>query len=321
MPPQVKDIKRLSEKIKHDYDGNFNRAFDVGRFTILCDNETKLRTAVEVIKKADKFNLTVSKDKDFFGRQSETHYRIHNIKLYIPKHNIYVEIQATLKQFTTLEGYTTFEGHIRSIDTIQFSPDGSKLISYFNDKKIPVWDISSGKQLFLLEGHEDNINEVQFSPDGTTIASGSSDKTIRLWDALTGKQIQILKDYSKNIRKIIFSSDGSKIMSYSDDKTIRIWDVSLGKQIQVLEGHNGSIDCIHLLPDGSKLVSCSRGKTIRLWGSDNGKIVDVTEASVVKCVWRVGIQSGLSMEDSIWKSIRGLKDEQTLLVKQRGGIF
>ncbi|ETO34639.1 hypothetical protein RFI_02452 [Reticulomyxa filosa] len=108
-PPKVKDTTRLHEKIKCDYDGDFNRVFDVGRFTILCDNKTKMQTAVEVMKKAEKFNLIVSEDKDFFEKQSKTHHRFHNIKLYVPKYDVYVEMQATLKSFTTLEGYTVIE--------------------------------------------------------------------------------------------------------------------------------------------------------------------------------------------------------------------
>ncbi|ETO13217.1 G-protein beta WD-40 repeats containing protein [Reticulomyxa filosa] len=108
-PPKIKDKTRLNEKIEYDYNGDFNRVFDVGRFTILCDNPTKLQTAVEVMKKAEKFNLIVSEDKDFFEKQSKTHYRFHNIKLYVPKHYVYVEMQATLKSFTTLEGYTDIE--------------------------------------------------------------------------------------------------------------------------------------------------------------------------------------------------------------------
>ncbi|ETO02398.1 hypothetical protein RFI_35038, partial [Reticulomyxa filosa] len=53
--------------------------------------------------------LIVSEDKDFFERQSKTHHRFHNIKLFVPKHDVYVEMQATLKNFTTLEGYTVIE--------------------------------------------------------------------------------------------------------------------------------------------------------------------------------------------------------------------
>ncbi|ETO28819.1 hypothetical protein RFI_08308 [Reticulomyxa filosa] len=105
----LKGNERLLEKIQADYDGDFNQAFDIGRFTILCDNSTKLQTAVAVIKKAEQFNLIVSEDKDFFNKQSKTHHRFHNVKLYVPKHDVYIEMQATLKNFTTLEGYTIIE--------------------------------------------------------------------------------------------------------------------------------------------------------------------------------------------------------------------
>ncbi|ETO31156.1 hypothetical protein RFI_05965, partial [Reticulomyxa filosa] len=108
-PPSLKGNERLLEKIQADYGGDFNQAFDIGRFTILCDNPTKLQTAVTVMKKAEQFNLVVSEDKDFFDKKSKTHHRFHNIKLYVPKHDVYIEMQATLKKFTTLEGYTVIE--------------------------------------------------------------------------------------------------------------------------------------------------------------------------------------------------------------------
>ncbi|ETO10930.1 NB-ARC domain-containing protein [Reticulomyxa filosa] len=108
-PPNVKDSMRLLEKIQHDYKGDYNQVFDVGRFTILCDNKIKLQTAVTVMKKAEQFNLIVSEDKNFFERQSKTHHRFHNIKLYVPKHDVYVEMQATLKNYTTLAAYTSIE--------------------------------------------------------------------------------------------------------------------------------------------------------------------------------------------------------------------
>ncbi|ETO14616.1 hypothetical protein RFI_22753, partial [Reticulomyxa filosa] len=86
-PPSLKGNERLLEKIQADYDGDFNQAFDIGRFTILCDNPTKLQTAVVVMKKAEQFNLIVSEDKDFFSNPSKTHHRFHNIKLFVPKHD------------------------------------------------------------------------------------------------------------------------------------------------------------------------------------------------------------------------------------------
>ncbi|ETO05654.1 hypothetical protein RFI_31743, partial [Reticulomyxa filosa] len=115
-PSNLKENERLSEKIKTDDNGDFNQAFDIGRFTILCDHPIKLQTAVAVIKKAEQFNLVVSEDKDFFNKQSKTHHRFYNIKLYVPKYDVYIEMQATLKNFSTIEEYAVVEnpklGHL-----------------------------------------------------------------------------------------------------------------------------------------------------------------------------------------------------------------
>ncbi|ETO10898.1 hypothetical protein RFI_26477, partial [Reticulomyxa filosa] len=80
-PPKVKDKVRLLEKIKCDYNGDYNQVFD----------------------KAEQFNLIVSEDKDFFEKQSTTHRRFHNIKLYVKKHDVYVEMQAILKGILSLK--------------------------------------------------------------------------------------------------------------------------------------------------------------------------------------------------------------------------
>ncbi|ETO33521.1 hypothetical protein RFI_03583 [Reticulomyxa filosa] len=225
------------------------------------------------------------------GRQIQSLYTLSSAQFLPGGYRIIYCSQNHIIMWDTLSNKEIhkFEGHMAHVYRIQLSPDSSKFVSCSWDDTMHVWDISSGKQLISYEASK-YVTEIIFSPNGTTIAS-CYDKTIELWD----------------------------IISYSRDKTIRIWDTSSGKQIQLLEGHNNYINCIHLPPDGSKLVSCSDDKTIRLWGNDNGKIVDVNETSAVDYIWKVGSQSGLSMKGSIWKEAKGLKDEQKLLVKQRGG--
>ncbi|ETO07742.1 hypothetical protein RFI_29649 [Reticulomyxa filosa] len=229
----------------------------------------------------------------------------------------------TIRLWDVLSGkqLQVFTGHSLCVMEAKFSPDGSKIVSGSWDKTVGVWDVLSGNRLLLLEGHEEKVNGVQFSPDGTKIVSCSHDKTVRLWNTSTGEQIHMFEGHTGEVIGAQFSPDGSNIISYSKDNTICIWNVSSGKLFQLLEAHNRSINGIHLSSDGSKLVSWSEDKTIRLWSCHNCKITDMNEINVMKCVWRMGIQSGLSMKKSIWKDAKGLKDQQTLLVKQRGGIF
>jgi WD40 repeat protein len=79
------------------------------------------------------------------------------------------------------------QGHDGQVNSVAFSPDGSKIISGSDDKTIRVWDASTGIEMLPpLRGHDGSISSVAFSPDGSKIISGSSDKTIRVWDASTG---------------------------------------------------------------------------------------------------------------------------------------
>ena len=100
-----------------------------------------------------------------------------------------------------------------SIKAVQFSPDGSTIVSCGVDQTLKVWDAGTpsppdrSPSLSLsaptlaaasLElkaekqsAHSGTIWSVGFSPDGKTIVSGSADKTartgaIKVWDASVG---------------------------------------------------------------------------------------------------------------------------------------
>ncbi|ETO00926.1 hypothetical protein RFI_36514 [Reticulomyxa filosa] len=83
MNPLVNTLKqnmesKINEKSMKDYGGKFDQMFDIGRFTILCDDKNKLNTTTKI----------------FFNNQSKTHYPFYNIKLFVPNYKVYIEMQA-----------------------------------------------------------------------------------------------------------------------------------------------------------------------------------------------------------------------------------
>jgi WD40 repeat protein len=129
----------------------------------------------------------------------------------------------------------TLEGHSDVVKAVQFSPDGSKLVSASDDNKVMVWDASTGARLHTLEGHSDWINAVQFSPDGSKLASASRDKKVMVWDASTGARLHTLEGHSSWVTAVQFSPDGSKLVSASTNKKAMVWDLNTNSRVQTID--------------------------------------------------------------------------------------
>ena len=79
------------------------------------------------------------------------------------------------------------EGHSDDIRSVDFSPDGSRIVTGSRDKLAIIWDAKTGSMIGKpLKGHSNEINCVNFFPDGTRIITGSDDNLAIIWDSISG---------------------------------------------------------------------------------------------------------------------------------------
>lgn len=118
------------------------------------------------------------------------------------------EMPSSANNLNTSE-IMTLRGHLGSVQSVSFSPDGKLLASGGVDKTVKIWDVATGKIIRSMRGHAKGVTTVFFSPDGKFVMSGSKDKTVKVWNVDTGERMQSTAGITCSGSPTAFSPDGT----------------------------------------------------------------------------------------------------------------
>jgi WD40 repeat protein len=163
------------------------------------------------------------------------------------------------------------EGHTSLITTLQFSPDGKKVLSGGTDG-VRVWNAATGKteRHVLLQDSSDvlytrlgNMTQLYvLSPDGRTVISTVPDMdNTRVLDLATEKERYSLDvAFGRADVKVVFSTDG-KVMAAAtkvgNQDGIRVWNLAEGREAVTLSAKDGNLAAVALSADGTSVLAAS----------------------------------------------------------------
>jgi WD40 repeat protein len=155
---------------------------------------------------------------------------------------------------------------------LAFSPDGRVLAAATTERAIRLWDVATGKPLFLLTGHSGVITALAFTPDGGTLASAAEDRTLRLWDCRTGQPGAVLGGDSYAVRSLAFAGDGKMLAAAEEGfvGAVAVWDVRQGKRLRRIAVKQGQLYQIALSSDGKTLAAAGGDAGLGLWETATG---------------------------------------------------
>ncbi|MEX2217108.1 MAG: DUF1549 domain-containing protein, partial [Phycisphaeraceae bacterium] len=126
-------------------------------------------------------------------------------------------------------------GMSERIESVRFSPDGSKLAVTgglpSRMGEVQVWDVAKKKLDLSVPVTYDTVYGASWSPDGTTIAFGCADNTVRAIDAKTGEQTFFNGAHNDWVLDTVFSVDGKQIVSVGRDMASKQHDFATSRFI------------------------------------------------------------------------------------------
>jgi WD40 repeat protein len=181
--------------------------------------------------------------------------------------------------------------HGLQVESLAFSPDGTKLLWGESEGAIVLWDLSNEKVLFREQLHERQVKDVGFSPDGRLMAGAGGDVirlhslskpneavrelSTRMDPGVGGQNIDAPAARGQSaIACLAFSPDGARLAAGSDSGTLFVWHTRDGKlahrilhaPVRVIGARGSSVSSVAITPDGRRIMTV--GQTTRLFESE-----------------------------------------------------
>ena len=169
--------------------------------------------------------------------------------------------------------HASFNGHTERVLALAWSPDGRYIASASEDAKVQVWDVISGRSIYMYRGHTQTVKAVAWSPHGLRIVTGSEDKTAQVWDASNGGNILVYYGHRDNVNALTWSRGGTHIATASDDGSVQVWDAVTGRIASNHDGHAGGVTTVAWSPDGIRVASGSLDETVQIWNAITGNTI------------------------------------------------
>jgi len=174
-------------------------------------------------------------------------------------------------------------GHTAAVRSIDFSDDGTRIVSAGNDNTVRVWNAGNGQLEKTLRGHSRSIPSCAFvrgDSRSLTVLSGSHDGDVKLWNVADYQeyrvlQTKVLAGHDDAVLSAAFDADGDRVITASRDRTARIWDVGVSMPMSpttkvLKEGHEFLASTARFSPSGDLLVTAAMDDSTRIWDARSG---------------------------------------------------
>ncbi len=113
--------------------------------------------------------------------------------------------------------------HPDVVASVDFSPDGERIVTGCWDGAARIWDSKTGQLACVPMRHGGQLYGAVLSPDGLFVVTASSANSARIWDAMTGEPVTEPLPHGGPVLEAAFSLDGRWLVTSCVDGKARLW--------------------------------------------------------------------------------------------------
>lgn len=153
---------------------------------------------------------------------------------------------------------------------LEYSKDGTRLISGDSSGTIKLWDVESKRTLLTIPHKRYSFLAnvaVRDVPElaGVTLFAGYSNGTVKIWFTGLEMRTQTLATPCKKLFNMAVSPDGKQVAVSGEEKTVWIIDILTGRTVSQLESSELMITDIAFSPNGKRVAAGDQDFKARIW--------------------------------------------------------
>lgn len=206
------------------------------------------------------------------------------------------------------------------IESLAWSPDGTRLLSSDINGTTLVWEALTGTTLLSFSSVYDFYRTGAWSPDGQHLLMHTK-RGIERHLATTGALEFTFSIGDDGVNgPSSWSQDGSWLATLSLTP-VDLWNAATGRQVLTYEGNTGDVLMVAWSPDSSRVASASTDLSVRIWKAANGQTEYTYRGHM--SLFQLLLQGGVlpTMADSNYSHWSGSAAEAALPFKSTNALL